>query len=92
MTRSTYRPDFYDRQDTTLRCRPCGATFAFNGDGDRDPSYLANHVGEALPCPACALDSRIPSVDESEWPDRKDRDDPMRDVPMTERPRQGADA
>lgn len=87
---STYRPDFYDRDGSTLRCRPCGAQFAFGGETGRDEAYLTTHIGERFGCPACGLDSRIPSLDEAEWPNRKDSDDPMRGVPMTERERQGA--
>lgn len=91
MAADTYRPDFYDRADeddlTVLRCRPCGATFAFGGDSGRDRSYVHTHVGETFPCPNCGLDSRIPTPEESEWPEKKDHDDPVRGEPVTERER-----
>lgn len=83
----TYRPDFYDRHDTTLRCRPCGATFAFTEENGRDPSFLSGHVGETFPCPNCGLGSRIPTMEEAEWPTKKHPDDPVAGVPVTERER-----
>jgi hypothetical protein len=87
---STYRPGFYDRTETTLRCVPCGCIFAFGGETGRDETWLSEHVGEKFPCPNCGLDSRIPTIEESAWPDKKDPDDPQRGVPMVERERQGA--
>lgn len=93
----TYVADFYDRAELEpgddndgfegevdkLRCRPCGATFA------RPRSWMDAHSGEHVPCPNCSLDSRIPTADEKEWPDRKLPGDPMKGVPQTERPIQG---
>lgn len=90
MARSTYRPDFYDRDGDLLRCRPCG--FIVEWNAPRDPEWLNGHVGETYPCPNCGLSSRIPTAEESQWPDRKDHDDPIRGVPQTERPQQGRDA
>lgn len=87
MAEADYRPDFYDRDGLALRCRVCGARFSFDAATGRDPAYLDTHVGEVIGCPACGLGSRIPSVDESEWPDRKHPADPMDGVPMTERER-----
>lgn len=93
----TYHADFYDRHDPMigevslrvvhLRCRPCGYVIEFGAESGREPSYVYDHEGEHLSCPGCGLDSRIPTVEESEWPNRKDRGDPMRGVPTTERAR-----
>jgi hypothetical protein len=82
---STYKPDFFDRTGDQLRCRICLVVIDFSSESGRSPEYLDKHVGEALGCPACGLASRIPSTDESEWPDRKHVHDPMHGVPMVER-------
>lgn len=89
MTEPDYRPDFYDRNGDTLRCRVDGSLVVFGGESGRDPAYLVSHVGESFPCPYCGHDSRIPSLDEAEWPNRKDSGDPIDGVPMTERTMQG---
>lgn len=83
---ATYRPDFFDRSAERLRCRVCLTTIDF-GDGTRSPEWLDDHVGERLGCPGCGLASRIPVLEESEWPERKDPDDPVAGVPVTERAR-----
>lgn len=80
-----YRPDFYDRDGLVLRCRVCGVRTSFEADSGRAAEYLDTHVGEAIGCPACGLASRIPSLDEAEWPNRKHPDDVLDGVPMTER-------
>lgn len=86
MCPADYRPDFYDRSGLLLRCRPCGALIDYDPDeSGRDPAWLDAHVGETLPCPGCGLDSRIPTIEESEWPERKDHGDPVEGVPTTER-------
>lgn len=73
----TYEPDFYDRDDRKLRCRPCGNSFTI------DAGPLP--VGDAVECPFCGLRSRIPTVEESAWPGKKLQGDPVRGLPMTER-------
>lgn len=80
-----YRPDFYDRDGGQLRCRSCKQVVFFDPEDGRDPAWLDTHVGETFPCPSCGLDSRIPTREESEWPDRKDHGDPMKGESTVER-------
>jgi hypothetical protein len=81
MSPADYRPDFYDRSGLLLRCRPCAYLIDFDPEeSGRDDAWLDAHVGETLPCPGCGLDSRIPTIEESVWPERKDPGDPMRGV------------
>lgn len=88
MAEADYRPDFFARSGPRLRCRICLVVTDFS-EAPRVESYLAGHEGAALACPGCGLASRIPSLDEAEWPERKDVGDPVRGVPMTERATQG---
>jgi hypothetical protein len=89
MATPDYRPDFYDRDGDLLRCRVDDTLIPFDGTSGRDPAYLDAHVGEVFGCPGCGLGSRIPSLDEAEWPNRKDEGDPIDGVPMTDRVMQG---
>jgi hypothetical protein len=83
VTDPVYEPDFYDRDHDRLRCRVCGVVNTIaGGDG-----WLDARVRDAMPCPGCGLNSLIPTVEESDWPAKKDPDDPVAGISTVERPR-----
>lgn len=78
--RPVRRPDFFSRTDNTLVCRECGQMI------DHIPGdWLEARIGDSVPCPGCAISSRIPTRDESAWEDRKAEGDPMKGVPLVNR-------
>lgn len=79
MTDPARAADFFDRDHERLRCRECGYVFAIPSD------WIGRHPGEHLPCPGCGLTSRLPTEEESEWPQRKDPGDPVDGASMVER-------
>lgn len=63
-----------------LGCPECGFII------DHIPEdWLDARIGDSVPCPKCALGSRIPTREEGDWPMKKHPMDSTFMVPVTER-------
>lgn len=62
----------------SICCPECGFIIE-----DIPGDWLDARVGDSIPCPNCALSSRIPTAEEGLWPTKKDFGDSTRNVDRT---------